>query len=144
MNDWSILIRTAGGGVTYIRDLSETEARAVMRRLPGRDSDPWSDGAIARMLAQEDEAKRYRAQLAAQGMMQGGSTMFFNASGHTSHISMPDQAVIVSADCYSAAGVDLCVWPKPDDYDERLAKAREVAALVDRTNAEIEKQRKAA
>lgn len=113
---WNVMTRTLGGVVSLLRDLTENQARGAMQRLrtPFDDGDPWSEPAIAG-----------RARM----MIEAEETGIGSMSGKVIPCSDADLAHV---SCWGPDGMELVVWPKPDDYDERLAEAlaqaREVLA----------------
>ncbi len=40
--------------------------------------------------------------------------------------------------CFASDGSTLEIWPKPDDYEERWAKAKEQADMCVRVNAALQ------
>ncbi len=109
---WQVMTRTRGGVVSLLRDLTENQARGAMQRLrtPFNDGDPWSEPAIA-----------WRARATADAAGLGSRSV-------TSEMIPCSDADLVDVSCWGPDGMELVVWPKPDDYDERFAEALAHAA----------------
>ncbi len=112
---YTILIPKAHGP-TLFRGLEEWEARAIMQHLmPGLN--PWSDTAI-----------EYRV-----GCLVEGSVPDLKKASPRLGV---DPASLPT--CFASDGSTLEAWPKPDDYEERWAKAKERMDMCMRVNAALE------
>ena len=96
------MTRTRGGTVSLIKNLTEDEARATLQRLrrPLDQGGPWSDWQI-------------RAEV--QRRLKGPTSWY---SGSYS----PSDGDLEQIECWGPPDETLVVWPKPDDYDERVAR----------------------
>lgn len=114
---WHVLTVSDGGTVSLIKNLDEATARNTMRHLCIYLSDnPWTNAALrqsAHMILAEETGD-------AAGMAASNSS----ATSSSYHLSAGS---IVRAECFGPASRRLDVWPKPADWESRLAA--EVAAL---------------
>lgn len=117
---WNVLTMR-DGVVSLLKNLTEYECRAVMQRILG--GDPWSQHAIHyQVLASQPHSINQQNYYAghARAAAEGWS--------------------VQRCECWGSLGSKLEVWPKPDDYDARLAEAFKVAALVKATNEAMDRK----
>lgn len=102
--EWCVMTRTRNGVVSLLKNLTEDEARGVMQRLrtPWDFGDPWD---VNQLIWQERKRRL------------GGNNIFWGTS-----YSRTD-GDLEQVECWGPPGKTLEVWPKPDDFDERLATA---------------------
>lgn len=130
---WNVMT-LKDGQVSLLKNLTADECRAVVQRIRG--DNPWSTEAIySRHLASLGRDAQQRRMV-----NQYGSTI----------ISFWDSAECVSVgwsvekcEFWGSRDGTLEIWPKPDDYDARLAEAERVAAVVQATNAQIDNRQAA-
>lgn len=108
-----------GGEVSLLKNLTADECRAVVQRINGYD--PWSQEVIY------------------QRVLSGWAAGANAPQGYASFYRGPVQQGWGMERCewWGSRGGELVIWPKPADYESRLAEAAKVAAVVKSTNAKI-------
>ena len=96
---WNIMTRTHGGTVSLLKNLTEDQARGAAQRLSraARIDNPWSDSNIWNKLKPPARS----------------CTSYSVSAGDIANVY-----------CWGPNDATLEIWPKPADYDDRLAKAR--------------------
>lgn len=117
-NVWHIMTRTHGGTVSLIKNLDEAAARQMMQRMPG-EHNPYTDRALRTWAAdtvarEEREARR----------VAGERHTYRFIGGSCASVSDHD---FVRIDCFGPDGVDLVVWPVPENADALRAAALDAA-----------------
>lgn len=131
---WHILVQTSKESpVSILKNLTREMARKAMQTFYPHN--PWSDEAIKEAITREDRLKEYhRVQKAHQLSYGSGQVMGMYGGFHETPYGQHRCALL---DCWGPEGETMDVWPKPADYDDRLARAEEAYEQVRKINAEI-------
>ena len=116
------------------KNLTALEAIHFLRNC-GSFPNPWTNAGIKLMLEREFGSYATHAELL---MNQLAS---ISVGGWV--INQHDVNQRTSTEYWGPDGETLDVWPKPDDYAERYARARKAYELVAKTNAVINDRRSA-
>lgn len=154
---WNVAL-LRGSDLSLHKNLTEDQCRRMLKGV-GAAPNPWSDSEILRKAkaAVSGDAGYYVDR---QGNPSGTVFVVMTPSRYVvpptvSYHTHPGGMILPSEDwerTISQPAYDRCEWwgskggtlevyEKPDDYDAKLAKAMEAAALVLETNKEITEQR---
>jgi hypothetical protein len=120
--DYHILTVTYNGIVSILKNLTADIARKTMQELLRHQSlraDPWN---IAMHVSDAKDTADHNAKYS--GRERNYGIMYTYGGFRTSTDSDFKIISLLEPD-----GVKLEIWPKPDDYDEQLAKALEQARI---------------
>lgn len=135
-DDWNIFIRTSGGHVSLFENLSEAKAVRIIQSLK-QVRNPWTDEAIRADLSMVVGGSSV-TNWGTTGIIFGGAN-YMHHSGSCKYTA-PNLTAIVHLDYWNESGDDLEIWPKPNDYDERYAKAKAAYDTVSAVNKQLEQQ----
>ena len=155
---WHIVTVSNSGKVSILKNLTYSIARQTMREI-GMESNPWSDGVINQQVAAKEmeiiilRASKKAATTGQDQLVQThDGTFLVRPSGGYAHAGSGGRfhgssgvsstgSGMAKVKCWGPDGERMEVWPKPDDYDARLATAMALLDAANQINEEIDEHR---